>query len=198
MSGLWASGSSRRRSVGDSTKNRRPRLKALAAESAQERRRQEFISAQKRVRADVLSCVQQLYVSAQQHTANRVDSRLLYTGELRRARECSRRCSGRRVEKCHRSHSGCSFSRQCRPLLKQEEAITMYSSSSTAVPGWYQEMIHCSTTLLNHTQHFHLANVAYQHTRKRHANLQPQLNVCWELSEHRGRLQPDIRVVVRY
>lgn len=52
MSGLWASGPSRRRSVGggDSTKDRRPRLKALAAESAQERRRQEFISNQKRVR----------------------------------------------------------------------------------------------------------------------------------------------------
>ncbi|CAM9132949.1 unnamed protein product [Scytosiphon promiscuus] len=50
MSGLWAGGASRRRSVGESTKDRRPKLKALAAESAQERRRQEFICSQKRVR----------------------------------------------------------------------------------------------------------------------------------------------------
>lgn len=53
MSGLWASAPSRRRSVGDCTKDRRPRLKALAAESAQERRRQEFISNQRRVRYDI-------------------------------------------------------------------------------------------------------------------------------------------------
>lgn len=44
---LRTSGSSRRRSVGDSTKDRRPRLKALAAASAQERRRHEFIANQK-------------------------------------------------------------------------------------------------------------------------------------------------------
>eukprot|EP00752_Nemacystus_decipiens_P013797 g12249.t1 len=55
MSGLWASGPSRRRSMGggDSTKDRRPRLKALAAESAQERRRQEFISNQRRARRNL-------------------------------------------------------------------------------------------------------------------------------------------------
>eukprot|EP00903_Cladosiphon_okamuranus_P016060 g14826.t1 len=45
--------SSRRRSVGDSTKDRRPRLKALAAESAQERRRQAFISHQKKARRNL-------------------------------------------------------------------------------------------------------------------------------------------------
>lgn len=43
----WTSGPSRRRSVGESTKDRRPRLKALAAASAQERRRHEFIANQK-------------------------------------------------------------------------------------------------------------------------------------------------------
>ncbi|CAN0415899.1 unnamed protein product, partial [Ectocarpus fasciculatus] len=53
MSGMWASGPSRRRSVGESTKDRRPRLKALAADSAQERRRQEFISNQKRARRNL-------------------------------------------------------------------------------------------------------------------------------------------------
>lgn len=47
--GMNESGISRHRRV-ESTKDRRPRLKSLAATSAQERRRQEFISNQKQVR----------------------------------------------------------------------------------------------------------------------------------------------------
>lgn len=55
MADVWASGPSRRRGVG--TVDRRPRLKALAAASAQERRRQDCISKQKQVSDNYLRCI---------------------------------------------------------------------------------------------------------------------------------------------
>lgn len=57
MAGVWTSGPSRRRGLGENTVDRRPRLKALAAASAQERRRQDCLSKQKQVSEEPVSAV---------------------------------------------------------------------------------------------------------------------------------------------
>lgn len=119
MSGLWASGPSRRRSVGDSTKDRRPRLKALAAESAQERRRHEFISTQKRVRAVFVSLKRYAYSCSVWGSDGVYDSKssATKTGGVSVTQTKNLPLSTATIFAC-----------QCRPLLKRKGDSTVYSS----------------------------------------------------------------------